>query len=49
MGDLGVIHDDNDPLGGLGFGFDAYWRMLYSMSCMFVLLTIIFIPEIVMV
>jgi hypothetical protein len=40
--------EDEDPLKGLGFGFEAYWRMLYSMSAMFFLLTLIFTPEVIM-
>lgn len=40
--------EDDDPLKGLGFGFEAYWRMLYSMSGMFLLLTLIFVPELLM-
>lgn len=28
----------------LGFGFEAYWRMLYSMTAVFFILTIVFIP-----
>lgn len=37
-----------DPLKGLGFGFEAYWRMLYSMSAMFIVLSLIFLPEVIM-
>lgn len=44
-----VAHpDDDDPLSGLGFGFEAYWRMLYSMSAIFLFLTVAFMPQVVM-
>lgn len=40
--------EGEDPLKGLGFGFEAYWRMLYSMAGMFIALTLIFMPEVIM-
>lgn len=39
--------ESDDPLNGLGFGFEAYWRMLWSMSAVFILLSLIFLPEII--
>lgn len=37
--------DSPQPLSGLGFGWEAYWRMLYSMSGIFLVLTVLFIPQ----
>ena len=37
----------DDPLSSLGFGFEAYWKMLSSLSMIFIILTVLFIPQIV--
>lgn len=46
--DIVASPEGEDPLKGLGFGFEAYWRMLYSMAGMFIALTLIFMPEVIM-
>ena len=37
--------EDSDPMQTLGFGFEAYWKMLSSMSIVFLVLTVLFIPQ----
>ena len=44
--DVQSIRETNkDPLVGLGFGFQSYFRMLYSMAGIFMLLTLLFLPQ----
>ena len=36
-----------DALNGLGFGFEAYWKMLRTLSISFLLMTLAFLPQLV--
>jgi hypothetical protein len=38
--------EDDDPMAALGFGFEAYWKMLSSLSVVFLIMTVLFIPNI---
>ncbi len=42
-----VDPEDDDPLAGLGFGFDAYWKMLSFMSVTFLVLTLLALPQLI--
>lgn len=37
-------HPDYDPYGQLGFGFEAYFKMMQIFACLFVLICIIMLP-----
>jgi len=37
-------HPNYDPYGQLGFGFEAYFKMMQIFACMFVLICIIMLP-----
>lgn len=39
-----VSETESDPLKDLGYGFEAYWNLLQKMSCLFFLMTFIFVP-----
>lgn len=48
---VGGVHledEEADPLADLGFGFEAYFKMLNVMTIVFLVLTALFIPEMVM-
>jgi hypothetical protein len=36
-----------DALNGLGFGFEAYWKMLRRLSCTFLIISAIFLPQMI--
>lgn len=49
LGDLRSAHDEKDGTkediyDRLGFGFTAYFRMLYNYTCLFVFFTILLLP-----
>lgn len=37
-----------DPLSGLGFGFEAYWLLLRNLIAVFLVLTVMFTPMMIM-
>ena len=41
-----VNPEEDDPLASLGFGFEAYWKMLSTLSIVFLIMTVLFIPQI---
>lgn len=43
---LKLPHNHRDPLGIMGYGFVAYWRMLWYLTMMFLMLTVMFLPQI---
>jgi hypothetical protein len=38
------LEDDEDPIGRLGYGVVSYFSLIYTMMCIFALITIFFIP-----
>lgn len=40
-----AANDEADPFADLGYGFTAYWNLLSSLSCIFFILTLIFVPQ----